>query len=50
MEIVLGSVAAVICVFYAYAFLKFAKDRDARETVARRMTVALPVPVSGCAK
>jgi hypothetical protein len=44
MEIVLGSLAGVTCVFYAYAFVKFARERVANEALKRRLpTVILPL-------
>lgn len=44
MEIVLGSVAAITCVFYLYAFVKFSRARDARESLdRRRLTQILPL-------
>ena len=43
MEIVLGSAAAVTCVFYLYAFVKFSRAREARESLdRRRLTQILP--------
>jgi hypothetical protein len=44
MEIVLGSLAGVTCVLYAYAFVKFARERVANEALKRRLpTVILPL-------
>jgi hypothetical protein len=44
MEILLGSLAAITCVFYVYAFVKFARERDARESLdRRRLTQILPL-------
>ena len=49
MEIVLGSLAAVTCVFYLYALMKFARERDAREALDRRIPTVI-LPLSGCSK
>jgi type VI protein secretion system component VasF len=44
MEIVMISVAAITCVFYVYAFVKFAMELDARESLdQRRLTQILPL-------
>ena len=44
MEIVLGSLAGVTCVFYAYVFVKFARERITNEALKRRLpTVILPL-------
>lgn len=44
MQIVLGSLAAVTCVFYLYALVKCSRARDARESLdRRRLTQILPL-------
>ncbi len=44
VDIVLGSLAGATCIFYAYAFVKFARERVANEALKRRLpTVILPL-------
>jgi hypothetical protein len=49
MEIFLGSITAVTCLFYVYAFMKFAGERATREGANSRLP-AVTLPLSGCSR